>query len=198
MRMDPKITAPPFDLFSHRSSDAGQLVADSDELLEGAVIVPVPPRRRRHRCAAAPDQRDRARQVRHQRRHRTPTRPIFGTSERFWLNLQSRYELERNRLAGTLDQIEPLATAENRPLGSCLTRASHSGQQGPTRTPSAPRARANHQLITRFPRSQHYRPVDRLPFPRLRARVRFRHPLSVQLTWAGDVQVPVVVCRIRS
>ncbi len=35
----------------------------------------------------------------------------FGTSERFWLNLQSRYELEteRERLAGTLDQIEPLA-----------------------------------------------------------------------------------------
>lgn len=37
----------------------------------------------------------------------------FGTSERFWLNLQSRYELEveRDHLAGTLDQIEPLATA---------------------------------------------------------------------------------------
>jgi addiction module HigA family antidote len=37
----------------------------------------------------------------------------FGTSERFWLNLQSRYELEieRNRLASTLDQIEPLAIA---------------------------------------------------------------------------------------
>jgi len=37
----------------------------------------------------------------------------FGTSERFWLNLQSRYELEveRDRLAGTLDQIKPLATA---------------------------------------------------------------------------------------
>ena len=36
----------------------------------------------------------------------------FGTSERFWLNLQSRYELEveRDRLAGTLDQIEPLVT----------------------------------------------------------------------------------------
>jgi addiction module HigA family antidote len=35
----------------------------------------------------------------------------FGTSERFWLNLQSRYELEveRDRLAETLDQIEPLA-----------------------------------------------------------------------------------------
>jgi antitoxin HigA-1 len=37
----------------------------------------------------------------------------FGTSERFWLNLQSRYELEveRDRLADTLDHIEPLATA---------------------------------------------------------------------------------------
>jgi antitoxin HigA-1 len=37
----------------------------------------------------------------------------FGTSERFWMNLQSRYELEveRDRLAGALDQIEPLATA---------------------------------------------------------------------------------------
>ena len=34
----------------------------------------------------------------------------FGTSERFWLNLQSRYELEieRDRLAATLGQIEPL------------------------------------------------------------------------------------------
>jgi addiction module HigA family antidote len=36
----------------------------------------------------------------------------FGTTERFWLNLQSRYELEveRDRLAGTLEQIEPLVT----------------------------------------------------------------------------------------
>lgn len=35
----------------------------------------------------------------------------FGTSERFWLNLQSRYEIEveRDRLAATLDKIEPLA-----------------------------------------------------------------------------------------
>ena len=35
----------------------------------------------------------------------------FGTSDRFWLNLQSRYELEleRDRLAATLDRIEPLA-----------------------------------------------------------------------------------------
>ena len=37
----------------------------------------------------------------------------FRTSERFWLNLQSRYELEveRDRLAETLEQIEPLAIA---------------------------------------------------------------------------------------
>ncbi len=34
----------------------------------------------------------------------------FGTSERFWVNLQSRYEieLERDRLGAALDQIEPL------------------------------------------------------------------------------------------
>ncbi len=39
----------------------------------------------------------------------------FGTSERFWLNLQSRYELEvqRDRLASTLDQIEPLVSARD-------------------------------------------------------------------------------------
>jgi hypothetical protein len=35
------------------------------------------------------------------------------TTDRFWLNLQSRYDLEveRGRLADTLDRIEPLATA---------------------------------------------------------------------------------------
>lgn len=37
----------------------------------------------------------------------------FGTSERFWINLQARYDLEveRDRLAETLDDIEPLAGA---------------------------------------------------------------------------------------
>ncbi len=37
----------------------------------------------------------------------------FGTSERFWLNLQGRYDLEveRDRLATTLQQIEPLVRA---------------------------------------------------------------------------------------
>jgi addiction module HigA family antidote len=36
----------------------------------------------------------------------------FGTSERFWLNLQARHdlELERDRLGDTLDQIHPLAS----------------------------------------------------------------------------------------
>jgi addiction module HigA family antidote len=35
----------------------------------------------------------------------------FGTSDRFWLNLQSRYaiEVERDRLATALDRIQPLA-----------------------------------------------------------------------------------------
>jgi addiction module HigA family antidote len=38
---------------------------------------------------------------------------FFGTSERFWLNLQSRYDLERekDRLAGVLDRIHPLLSA---------------------------------------------------------------------------------------
>lgn len=37
----------------------------------------------------------------------------FGTSERFWLNLQDRYdiEVERDRLGPTLDEIQPLALA---------------------------------------------------------------------------------------
>ena len=37
----------------------------------------------------------------------------FGTSERFWINLQARYDLEveRDRLGAALDQIHPLASA---------------------------------------------------------------------------------------
>ncbi len=37
----------------------------------------------------------------------------FETTERFWLNLQSRYDLdvERDRLAPTLEAIQPLASA---------------------------------------------------------------------------------------
>lgn len=36
---------------------------------------------------------------------------FFSTSERFWLNLQSCYDLERERnaLADTLDRIQPLS-----------------------------------------------------------------------------------------
>jgi addiction module HigA family antidote len=38
---------------------------------------------------------------------------FFGTTDRFWLNLQSRYDLEvqRDRLAATLERIAPLASA---------------------------------------------------------------------------------------
>ena len=37
----------------------------------------------------------------------------FGTSERFWMNLQGRYDLEveRDRLIETLDEITPLKSA---------------------------------------------------------------------------------------
>lgn len=38
---------------------------------------------------------------------------LLGTSEGFWLNLQARYDLERekDRLADTLDDIQPLPAA---------------------------------------------------------------------------------------
>jgi addiction module HigA family antidote len=37
----------------------------------------------------------------------------FGTSERFWLNLQARYDLEveKDRLGAALDDIRPLSAA---------------------------------------------------------------------------------------
>jgi addiction module HigA family antidote len=37
----------------------------------------------------------------------------FGTSERFWINLQARYDLkvEKDRLGDALDAIQPLALA---------------------------------------------------------------------------------------
>ncbi|MGH3886569.1 MAG: HigA family addiction module antitoxin [Pseudonocardiaceae bacterium] len=40
----------------------------------------------------------------------------FGTTERFWLNLQSRYDLEaeRDRLAPTLARLQPLVSAWSR------------------------------------------------------------------------------------
>jgi antitoxin HigA-1 len=37
----------------------------------------------------------------------------FGTSERFWMNLQARYdlEIEKDRLGAALDDIQPLSAA---------------------------------------------------------------------------------------
>jgi addiction module HigA family antidote len=41
---------------------------------------------------------------------------FFGTSERFWINLQSRYdlEIEKDRLGPALDDIQPLTAASLR------------------------------------------------------------------------------------
>jgi antitoxin HigA-1 len=38
---------------------------------------------------------------------------FFGTSERFWLNLQARYDLEveKDRLGDALDNIKPMSAA---------------------------------------------------------------------------------------
>ena len=69
-----------------------------------AVSLRVPPRR--------------INEIVHGKRRITPDTALrlaryFGTTERFWLNLQDRYdiELERDRLAETLANIEPLARA---------------------------------------------------------------------------------------
>jgi len=37
----------------------------------------------------------------------------FGTTDRFWLNLQTRYdlEIEKDRLGATLEQIRPMQSA---------------------------------------------------------------------------------------
>ena len=41
---------------------------------------------------------------------------FFGTSERFWINLQSRYdlEIEKDRLGPVLDDVQPLTAARLR------------------------------------------------------------------------------------
>jgi hypothetical protein len=42
-----------------------------------------------------------------------PSPRFFGTSERFWINLQARYDLEaeKDRLGDALDGIRPLSAA---------------------------------------------------------------------------------------
>ena len=42
-----------------------------------------------------------------------PLARYFGTSERFWMNLQARYdlEIEKDRLGAALDDIRPLSAA---------------------------------------------------------------------------------------
>jgi addiction module HigA family antidote len=68
---------------------------------------------------------------------------FFGTSERFWMNLQSRYdlEIEKDRLGPTLDGIRPLTAASLRTIPSGTpprdATASHAGtRRRPARVPS--------------------------------------------------------------
>lgn len=57
---------------------------------------------------------------------------FFGTSERFWMNLQSRYdlEIEKDRLGPALDEIHPLTAAS---LGRLSLPAWESASFGPMR-----------------------------------------------------------------
>lgn len=65
-----------------------------------------------HRCPAAADQRDRGK-----RRITADTAlrlaRYFATTDRFWLNLQTRYdlEIEKVHLGAALDLIQPLQSA---------------------------------------------------------------------------------------
>ena len=72
---------------------------------------------------------------------------FFGTSERFWMNLQSRYdlEIEKDRLGPVLDEIHPLTAASLRnagggtPLAAVgpMKQATGAGRRGPRRSSRA-------------------------------------------------------------
>jgi hypothetical protein len=53
---------------------------------------------------------------------------FFGTSERFWMNLQSRYdlEIEKDRLGPVLDEIHPLTAASLRNARLSILVCQHS------------------------------------------------------------------------
>ncbi len=67
----------------------------------------------------------------------------FGTSERFWLNLQARYDLEteKDRLGGALDGIRPVGPSRS---------PGHSGPADSART--ARRCRGTVTAAARCPR----------------------------------------------
>jgi plasmid maintenance system antidote protein VapI len=64
-------------------------------------------------CPGQADQRDRHGQRRITADTALRLSRFFGTSERFWLNLQARYglETEKDRLGGELGSIRPLSAA---------------------------------------------------------------------------------------
>lgn len=55
---------------------------------------------------------------------------FFGTSERFWMNLQSRYdlEIEKDRLGPVLEHIQPLTAASLRKLEASARSADGSNR----------------------------------------------------------------------
>jgi plasmid maintenance system antidote protein VapI len=66
---------------------------------------------------------------------------FFGTSERFWMNLQSRYdlEIEKDRLGPTLDDIRPLGAASLRKVITGPGRDAVWRQWMPPRRPTTAR-----------------------------------------------------------
>jgi hypothetical protein len=61
-------------------------------------------------CSNAADQRDRARQAPGHSGHCSSAGRYFGTTDRFWVNLQTRFdiEVEKDKLGAALEAITPL------------------------------------------------------------------------------------------
>ncbi len=91
------------------------------------------PAGRRDRRPTAPDQRDRARQAPDHRGHRPRPARSLGTSERFWLNLHSRYdlEIEKDHLRRRPDRRRQVPPRLRRPLQDRARRPQSLGPRVP-------------------------------------------------------------------
>ena len=72
---------------------------------------------------------------------------FFGTSERFWMNLQSRYDLEveKDRLGSVLDEIRPLTAASLRSRALAVHQREYAPSEVFAPVPGVPR-RCRRQL----------------------------------------------------
>lgn len=77
---------------------------------------------------------------------------FFGTSERFWMNLQSRYdlEIEKDRLGSVLEGIQPLPAVSLRRSGHQLRRT-HADRMAERGRRANPRGNSKAQRLESLP-----------------------------------------------